>query len=92
MLGSQKNHLRERVLLSSHNKCFDCMKWQYTMFYQLPLILTALLHFADKRYLPHGMCLYQVMMTLHDLNDLANDAEPTQKNDHCVIFASLKSE
>ena len=26
-----------------------------------------------------GMCLYQVMMTLHILNDVANDAESTQK-------------
>ena len=26
----------------------------------------------------HGMCLYQVMMTLHFLNDFAYDAESTQ--------------
>ena len=25
----------------------------------------------DKRWLSHGMCLYQVMMTLHFLNDVA---------------------
>ena len=31
----------------------------------------------DKR---SGMCLYQVMMTLHFLNDVANDAESTQKS------------
>ena len=30
-------------------------------------------------------------MTLHFLNDVANDAESTQKIDHYVIFASLKS-
>ena len=29
--------------------------------------------------LSHGMCLYQVMMMLHLLNDIANDAESTQK-------------
>ena len=34
----------------------------------------------DKRYLSHGMCLYQVMMTLHLLNDVANDTESTQKS------------
>ena len=45
-------------------------------FYQQPLILTALL--PDKRCLSHSMCLYQVMMTLHFLNDSANDAESTQ--------------
>ena len=31
-------------------------------------------------------------MTLHFLNDVANDAETTQKLDHYVIFASLKRE
>ena len=29
---------------------------------------------------------------LHFLNDVANDAESTQKIDHYVILASLKSE
>ena len=29
-------------------------------------------------------------MTLHFLNDVANDAESTQKIDHYVIFASLQ--
>ena len=33
------------------------------------------------------MCLYQVMMKLHFLNDMANDAESIQK-----VIASLKSE
>ena len=33
-----------------------------------------------------GMCLYQVMMTLHFLNDVANGAESTQKS----IITSLK--
>ena len=30
-------------------------------------------------------------MTLHFLNDITNDAEPTQKIDHYIILASLKS-
>ena len=46
---------------------------------------------ADKRWLSHDMCLYQVMMTLHFLNDVANDPELTQKIDNYVIIASLKS-
>ena len=53
------------------------------------------MHFCtlpDKRCLSHGMCLYQVMMTLHVLSDAANDADSTQKIDCYVIFASLKSE
>ena len=41
--------------------------------YQLPLVF-------DKHGLSHGMCLYQVMMTLHFLNDVANDGESTQKS------------
>ena len=32
----------------------------------------------DKHGLSHGMCLYQVMMMLHFLNDVADDAESTQ--------------
>ena len=34
----------------------------------------------DKHCLSHGMCLYKVMMTLHFLNDVANEAESTQKS------------
>ena len=33
----------------------------------------------DKFYLSHGMCLYQVMVTLQFFNDVANDPESTQK-------------
>ena len=29
----------------------------------------------DKHCLSHGMCLYQVMLTLHFLNDVANENE-----------------
>ena len=32
----------------------------------------------DNCCLSHGMCLHQVMMTLHFLNDVAIDAESTQ--------------
>ena len=37
---------------------------------------------SDKRCLSHGMCLhlYQVIMTLRLLNDVANDAVSTQKS------------
>ena len=34
----------------------------------------------DKRCLSHGMCFYQVIITLHFLNDVVNDAESTQKS------------
>ena len=33
---------------------------------------------SDTLCLSHGMCLYQVMMTLHFLNDVAYDADSTQ--------------
>ena len=35
---------------------------------------------SDKRCLSHGMCLYQVIMTLHFLNDVVNDIESTRKS------------
>ena len=34
----------------------------------------------DKHCLSHGMCLYQVMMTLQFLNDVASEAESIQKS------------
>ena len=47
----------------------------------------------DKHGLSHGMCLYQVMMTLHFLNNFANDAESINtKIENYIIIASLKSE
>ena len=49
-------------------------------FYQSPLILTELFqhNLINVSYLT-ACYLYQVMMTLHFLNDVANDAESTQK-------------
>ena len=46
----------------------------------------------DKRCLSHGMCLYQVMMTWHFLNGVANDSEWTQKNQSLRHIHELKSE
>ena len=46
---------------------------------------------SDKRCQSHCMCLYQVMMTLHFLNDVTNDAE-SAKNENYFIIASLNSE
>ena len=60
--------------------------------YQSPLILTELFqhNLINVSYLT-ACYLYQVMMTLHFLNDVANDAESTQKYKKYVIIASLKS-
>ena len=46
----------------------------------------------DKHCLSHEMCLYQVMMALHFLNDVANGTESTQKFANYIIIASLKRE
>ena len=50
-------------------------------FYQSPLILTELFqhNLINVSYLT-ACYLYQVMMTLHFLNDVANDTESTQKS------------
>ena len=60
--------------------------------YQSPLILTELFqhNLINVSYLT-ACYLYQVMMTLHFLNDVAYDAESTQKSKNYVIIASLKS-
>ena len=56
------------------------------------LILTELFqhNLINVSYLT-ACYLYQVMMTLHFLNDVAKDAESTQKSKNYVIIASLKS-
>ena len=62
-------------------------------FYQSPVILTELFkqNLINVSYLT-ACYLYQVMMTLHFLSDVANDAESTQKyKKKHVIIASLKS-
>ena len=53
----------------------------WVLFYQSPLILTELFQHSliNVSYLT-ACYLYQVMMTLHFLNDVANDAESTQKS------------
>ena len=38
----------------------------------------VLISYLSYSHLSHGMCLYQVMMTLHFLNEVANDFESTQ--------------
>ena len=60
-------------------------------FYQSPLILTELLQHSLINVSHLTACdLYQVIMTLLFLNDVANDAESTQIKNY-IIIASLKS-
>ena len=64
----------------------------YILFYQSPLIISELFQHNLINVLYLTACyLYQDMMTLHVLNDVANDAESTQKIKNYVIIASLKS-
>ena len=47
----------------------------------VPLSVTSHINCIVTHCLVNGMCLYQVMMTLHcSVNDVANDAESTQKS------------
>ena len=49
--------------------------------YQSPLVLTELFQYNLINVSYFTACyLYQVMMTLHFLNDVANDTESTQKS------------
>ena len=59
---------------------FFTLAYLCSFFYQSPLILTELFqhNLINVSYLT-ACYLYQVMMTLHFLNDVANDAESTQK-------------
>ena len=56
------------------------VSWLISEIYQSPLILTELFqhNLINVSYLM-ACYLYQAMMTLHFLNDVANDAESTQK-------------
>ena len=57
------------------------LKCACTAIYQSPLILTELFqhNLINVSYLT-ACYLYQVMMTSHFLNDVANDAESIQKS------------
>ena len=71
--------------------CYSTNRLHFT-FYQSPLILTDLfqLDLINVSYLT-ACYLYQVMMTLNFLNDVANDAKSTQKIKNYVIIARLKN-
>ena len=67
-MGSQKNHLREMVLLSTNNKCFDCMKWKYTMLYthNLGLYWNPV---AIYTLVVHLNCMYILFEPVHGISD-----------------------
>ena len=62
------------------NNDFSSFQTLRCLIYQSPLILTELFqnNLMNISYLT-ACYLYQVMMTLHFLNDVANGAESTQK-------------
>ena len=81
---------QEWFVLSSVLSMLQQLKWptfqerrpqaKVTIIYQSPLILTELFQHSliNVSYLT-ACYLHQVMMTLHFLNDVANDTESTQK-------------
>ena len=74
---STSNNLTDMFLFSSFQEiCFTDKT-----FYQSPLIFTELFqhNLINVSYLT-ACYLYQVMMTLHFFNDVANDAESIQKS------------
>ena len=53
----------------------------YMFLYSVLSVTSYLLHgctLPDIHCLAHGMCLYQIIMTLHFLNDVANDAQKSK--------------
>ena len=61
--------------------------------YQLPLIFNCIVaHCLIKRCLSQGTCLYQVMKTLHFLNDFAKWCCINKKIKNYVIIPGLKSQ
>ena len=80
---------------TTHRKCYIVLKYLLSLVYpvngyhlktailnyQLPLVINCIVArcLINVVYLT-ACCLYQVMMTLHFLNDVANDAELTYKS------------
>ena len=59
--------------------CFmfgPCTVMQFIVIFHINCIVAR---WYDKRWLSHGMCLYQVLITLHFFNYVANNAEWTEK-------------
>ena len=72
MVGNHVLRLPSRIIVTLNFR-------PYIQHYQSPLILTDLFqhNLINVSYLT-ACYLYQVMMTLHFFNDVANDAESTQ--------------
>ena len=68
------------IIFHNKNMVVRAVYFSVLCFYQSPLILTELFQhdLINVSYLT-ACYLYQVMMTLHFLNDVANYAESTQK-------------
>ena len=75
-------YVRPSICLSRTVSQYLLVRFNAFLVYILISYISYELHcciLPDKRYLSHGMCLYQVMMTLHFLNEVANYTESTQK-------------
>ena len=56
---------------------FLALKLSDVVFIMLINVKSSISYEQDKL---HAQCLYQVMMTLHFLNDIVNDADSTRKS------------
>ena len=81
------------ILFLSNLDSTNAYGWEINDIYRSPLIFNCIVACSlDKRCLSRGMRLYQVIMTLHVLNDVVNDIESDTKIGNYVIIACLKSE
>ena len=72
-------------ILNTHENIVFCMYSYNKILVYFNLSVTSHINYIVARCLINvvyltACCLYQVMMTLHFLNDVANDAESTQKS------------
>ena len=71
------------VIIEISYSYFSWATYSCILFYQLLLILTVLLHInliKAHAARSHSMCLNQVTMMLHFLNEVVSDIESTQKS------------
>ena len=79
MIQSTFQHKKYTMWYTNNSIMLLCMVLRITFIIYLSYQLHCCM-LPDKRCLSHGMCLYQVMMMLHFLNDVTNDAQSTQKS------------
>ena len=74
-------------ILISHRSMFKGIDWLLSPIAYVDMVVSFIIYllylvycctFPDKHGVSHGMCIYQVMVTLYFLSAVAYDAESTQ--------------